>query len=191
MANRTMQAKALKLQRQLRRLPRHMPEEVPGSFTEHSGTPIPARLKAEGVSTPRTPNRELIQGYKHRAQSLSRDEAADEAMIKKTWKTSFKGVTPKRLEVQAKIDATIASVREIVGEECPCFTIFHSHHHRARVFYNAQKTQWMLIHEDYVKGFVQRSMVYSDKVRLIDDFKSKKRRLVWVETRLLNHTEGG
>jgi len=87
MANRTMQAKAFKLQRQLRKLPRRI-EDPPGKFVKHSGTEIPARLKAEGVSAPRSPNRELMDGYKHRAKSLSMEEAM----------ARFAGVPPGRLE---------------------------------------------------------------------------------------------
>lgn len=180
MANRTMQAKALKLQLQLRKLPRHMPEDVPGKFTEHSNTPIPSRLKAEGVSTPRTPNRELIQGYKHRAKSLAMEDSV----------ARFKGVTPARKLVIDKI-AFIMEAVECVTEDMNSFTLFSSSYHRARVFFNPQRTCWMLVHEDFRAGTIGRSMVYSDKVRLVDDFKSKKRRLVWVELRLSNHTEGG
>lgn len=83
MANRTMQAKALKLQRQLRKLPRRI-DDPPGEFTKHSSTDMPARLKAEGVSVPRTPNRELIGGYKHRAKSLATSmEEANEMCMRK------------------------------------------------------------------------------------------------------------
>lgn len=88
MANRTMQAKAMKLQRQIRKLPRRMPGEVQGKFVEHSSTPIPPRLSAEGVSAPRSPNRELMDGYKHRAKSLGMADTV----------ARFKGIPPGRLE---------------------------------------------------------------------------------------------
>lgn len=91
MANRTMQAKALKLQRQLRKLPRRL-ENPPGTFTEHSATPIPARLKAEGVSAPRSPNRDLMDGYKHRAKSLGMADVAKR----------FSGIPPGRLEAMER-----------------------------------------------------------------------------------------
>lgn len=87
MANRTMQAKAMKLQRQLRRLPRRIEEPV-GEFIKHSSTPIPSRLKAEGVSAPRSPNRDLMDGYKHRAKSLGMADTV----------ARFKGIPPGRLE---------------------------------------------------------------------------------------------
>lgn len=180
MANRTMQAKGRKLRWQRRKAPRRL-VDPPGQFIEHSSTPIPARLKAEGMSAPRTPNRDVMDMYKTSANSLKT----------KDWKGKFKGVTPKRLEVLTKIDVALSQVRQVVGDDMPSFTIFHTHFHRARVFYNATKTQWMIVHEDYVRGVVERSIVYSDKMRLVDDFKNKRRRLVWIETRLSNHTEGG
>lgn len=102
MANRTMQAKALKLQRQLRKLPRRI-EDPPGKFTKHSGTEMPARLKAEGLSVPRTPNRELIGGYKHRAKSLQTSmEEADEMVLGK-YGRMFIGVPPGKQEARERM----------------------------------------------------------------------------------------
>ncbi len=91
MANRTMQAKALKLQRQLRKLPRRI-EDPPGEFVKHSGTAIPSRLSAEGLAVPRSPNRELMDGYKHRAKSLGMADAV----------SRFAGVPPGRLEAMKR-----------------------------------------------------------------------------------------
>lgn len=91
MANRTMQAKALKLQRQLRKLPRRI-ADPPGEFVKHSSTVIPARMLAEGVSAPRSPNRELMDGYKHRAKSLGMADAV----------ARFSGVPPGRLEAMER-----------------------------------------------------------------------------------------
>ncbi len=91
MANRTMQAKALKLQRQLRKLPRRI-TDPPGEFVKHSATEIPSRLKAEGISAPRSPNRELMDGYKHRAKSLGMADVM----------ARYMGVPPGRLEAMQR-----------------------------------------------------------------------------------------
>lgn len=91
MANRTMQAKQRKLNLQLRKLPRRI-DNPPGEFTKHSGTDIPARLKAEGLSAPRSPNRELMDGYKHRAKSLGMADVM----------SRFMGVPPGRLEAMER-----------------------------------------------------------------------------------------
>lgn len=101
MANRTMQAKALKLQRQLRRLPRRI-SDPPGEFIKHSGTPIPARLRAEGMTAGRTPNRELIEGYKERAALIGVDEQMINKTIKLLWGTEYKGIPPGRLEAMQR-----------------------------------------------------------------------------------------
>lgn len=179
MANRTMQAKTLKLQRQLRRMPRSMNEDVPGKFEKWSNTPIPARLLAEGVQAGRRPNQELMDGYKHRAKSLSMPDV----------KARFVGVTPARRLAIAKVEA-LATEDEIISEG-RSFTILDTRVHRARVFFNAGKTLWVIVYENFRECIVRRSMSYGDKLHLIDDFRSKSRRLVWVETRLSNHTEGG
>lgn len=180
MANRTMQAKALKLQRQLRKMPRRMPDEVEGIFEDWKGNTIPKRLQGEAVSVPRQPNRELMQGYQHRAKSLSMDNV----------KARFKGVTPARCQVIEKVKTMMAE--DNIVREGHSFTILDNRVHRARVFYDASKTFWVLVYENFRECIVRRSTTYMDKVRLIDDFKSKSRRLVWVETKSLpNHSEGG
>lgn len=102
MANRTMQAKALKLQRQLRRLPRRI-SDPPGEFIKHSGTPIPARLKAEGVTGPRSPNKELLGGYKHRANSLKTSMAEANEQVLGRYGRMFIGVPPGKLEARKRL----------------------------------------------------------------------------------------
>jgi hypothetical protein len=102
MANRTMQAKTLKLQRQLRKLPRRI-EDPPGEFTKHSGTEMPARLKAEGVSGKRTPNRELIGGYKHRANSLKTSMQEADELVLGTYGRLFIGTPPGKQEAQERM----------------------------------------------------------------------------------------
>lgn len=91
MANRTMQAKQRKLNLQLRKLPRRI-SDPPGEFVKHSETPIPKRLQAEGLRAPRSPNRDLMDGYKHRAKSLGMADVAKR----------FSGVPPGRLEAMEK-----------------------------------------------------------------------------------------
>lgn len=183
MANRTMQAKAMKLQRQLRKLPRSTSEDVPGIFEDWKGSSIPKRLLGEAVSVPRQPNRELMEGYQHRAKSLGMDNS----------RARFTGITPARKEaIEQSFNAALRSVRETVGDDMPSFTILSNHIHRARVFFNPQKTQWMILYENFREAVVKRSMIYQDKKRLIDDFKSSSRRLVWVETKSFPcHSEGG
>lgn len=114
MANRTMQAKALKLQRQLRKLPKKMPDEPVGTFEKHSKSPIPARLLAEGVKAPRSPNRELMGGYKHRAKSLKTSmEEANEAAMRKQG-DYFINKPPGRLE--AEVRATELRLKEMEAD---------------------------------------------------------------------------
>jgi hypothetical protein len=177
MVNRTMQAKAMKRRRQLRRLPRRLDDDVPGQFEKHSGTAIPKRLLAEGVSAPRQPNRELMEGYKHRSKSLERDEHEDNLLILLFYgRLSFPGVSPSRKEVIEHIARIKA-----VSEELRSFDILCNRVHRARVFYNSQKTKFILSYENYKEGVIRTSMTYQFRQNLIDDFRKDK--LVWVEIR--------
>jgi len=175
MGNRTMQAKARKRLLQLRRLPRRLDDDVPGVFEKHSGSPIPKRLLAEGVVAPRQPNRELMEGYKHRAKSLERDEHEDNLLILHFYgRLSFPGVSPSRKEVLEHI----ARVRA-VSEELRSFDILCNRVHRARVFYNLQRTKFIISYENFKEGVIRTSMTYTYRQHLIDDFRRDK--LVWVE----------
>ena len=161
MVNRVMEAKAHKLQRQLRKLPRRMPDtdEVPGVFHKHSSAEMPARLKAEGLVAPRQPNRELMQGYKHRAASLGREDKPGK----------FTGIPPARKEVECAIERIKAEFDVYLS-----FTILDTRVHRARVFFNPQKTAFVLLYEKYYDDFaVLRSLPHCDKKELVDSFRSK------------------
>lgn len=177
MANRTLQAKARKRMLQIRRLPRRMPGEVEGSFTEHSGTPIPARMKAEGVRAPMRPVKEILQYYKNSANSLKKDEHEENMLILLFYgRLAFPGVPPARKEVLEHL----ARLRA-VSPELKSFTILENRVHRARVFYNPTKTKFILSYEDIRKGTVLTSMTYRYRPNLIDDFRAD--RITWVEIR--------
>lgn len=161
MVNRVMEAKAFKLQRQLRKLPRRMPEtdEVPGEFHNHSSSKIPARLSAEGLVAPRQPNRELMQGYQHRAASLGREDKPGK----------FTGVPPGRKEAEQ----TIQRLKDQFGVYLS-FTILDTRVHRARVFFNPERTAYVLLYEKYYDDHaVLRSLPHCNKIELIDSFRSK------------------
>lgn len=110
-----MQQKTLKLRRQLRKLPYRIDDPV-GSFTEHSGTPIPARLRTEGVSVPRTPNRELVQGYKHRANSLKTTMAEADAEKMRRYGYLTLNTPPGKKEIQKAFLARVEKRWQEDGE---------------------------------------------------------------------------
>jgi hypothetical protein len=122
-----------------------------------------------------------MQGYKHRSQSLGMDDVA----------ARFKGCTPAR-KAAIERSAEVAEQIETVCENMQSFMIVDTRAKRVRVFFNPQKTQFMLVEWNFNASYVRRSMVYGSKVHLIDDFKSASSRLVWVESNILpGHCKGG
>jgi len=163
MVNRVMEAKEFKLQRQIRKLPRILYTETPGVFTKHSTAEIPARLKAEGVVAPRQPNSELMKGYKHRAASLAREDK------------------PGKFAGQSPGDCVSRHLQRIEDhyDADKSFTILSTRVHRARVFFNAPRTVYILLYENFYQQIVRSSFPHCDKKELVDKFKASC--LVWVE----------
>jgi hypothetical protein len=176
MANRVLQAKARKRMLQIRRLPRRMPGEVSGELTEHSGTPIPARLKAEGVRAPMAPIKDILQIYKNSANSLKTDMGQANEDCLRIYGRLFIGTPPGRKEVLDHL----ARLRA-VSPELQSFTILDNRVQRARVFYNPTKTKFIISYENYKEGVIRTSMAYQYREHLIDDF--RRDRLTWVEIR--------
>lgn len=162
MANKVMEAKALKLQRQLRALPKPLPGHHPqGRFNAPDGKPdkirpIPARLSAAAVSSPMQPNGELMEGYQHRAKSLGLPDLPGR----------FTGVPPARKEVEEMIQRIKDQHDAYLS-----FTILDTRVHRARVYFNLPKTAFILIYEQHKTGEVLRSLPHCDKKELIDNFR--------------------
>lgn len=148
-----------------------MPGEVEGRFNRPDGIPdklgkIPVRLLAEGMVAPRQPTRELMEGYKHRAASLAKEDKPGR----------FVGVPPGRLDA----DEHIARIKLLCNDEMS-FTILNTRVHRARVFYNPQKTVFVLYYENFKEQRIRSSLPHTNKIELIDKFKANC--LQWVEYR--------
>lgn len=159
MPNRVMEAKALKLQRQLRKLPRPLPDTTPQLFLDNKVRPIPKRLGAEGVVAPRQPNSELMQGYKHRAASLAREDKPGK----------FTGTAPGRREADEAIRRL-----EVQFNTYLSFTVLDTRVHRARVFFNPERTAYVLLYEKFYDDCeILRSLPHCDKKELIDNFRRK------------------
>jgi hypothetical protein len=151
MANRTMQAKAMKHRRHKRLFPKH--------------------LLASYIPTGKPPDRFVIQEYKERTRSLAFDDAyiADlEA------KQQFHHVSYKRREVEAHIKR----IKELTPSMF-CITICDMPAIKAQLFYNSERTRFMVMESNHLVRQVRTSIVYSDKTRLIDAWKSETVR--WVE----------
>ena len=164
MVNRVMEAKALKLQRQIRRLPRPLPDTTPQLYMDNKVRAIPKAYSAEAVVAPRQPNSELMEGYKHRALSLGREDKPGR----------FTGKTEPRLLVEQHL--------ERIRAHCPddlSFTILSTRVHRARVFYNSQRTAYVLLYENFMKQECRSSLPHASKFELVAKF--QRNNIQWVE----------
>jgi hypothetical protein len=151
MANRALQAKALKLRRMKRLFPRY--------------------LSADYIPTGKPPDRFVIQEYKERTRSLAFDEAY---LAHLEAKALFHGVPPGRLEAEAHIKR----IKELTPA-MHCVTICDMPALKAQLFYNAEKTRFMVLETNYLICTMRTSMQYQDRTRCIDAWRADTVR--WVE----------
>lgn len=151
MANRSMQAKALKLKRARRLFPK-----------SYSSNYIPVGMP---------PNREVMSGYKERARGLAFD--AEYMYWLENQFQRFKCKPPGRVEVEAHIRR--------IEEHAPakmCFKLMENSALRARCFFNSERTIWLIMEEDFKKGEVRTSMTYSSKDNVV--YAWRKNKIRWV-----------
>lgn len=180
MANRTLQAKRIKLNLQIRKLPRAIEDPV-GNFTEHSGTPIPARLRAEGMRAPMTPQKDILQWYKNSSKSLQMIDVEANKRCMKKYGFVHHGTPPGRKETFERMLALQRErIQKLVNSNIG-FTILDTSAHWARVFRDAQETKFVILYVNFKEGVMRTSMTYNFRKNLIDDFRADK--LTWVEYR--------
>lgn len=151
MANRTMQAKKLKMKRMRRTSPK--------SYT------------ASYISCGAPPNRLVMGEYKERTRSLAFD---DKYLNWLETVTRFKNKPPGKVEAEAAwrriADAcpTLMNVTlEINANRC------------VKMFFNQERNQFVLYEENYGGHFIRTSIRYQDRGRCIARFKSSQ--VHWVE----------
>lgn len=165
MANRSMQAKEMKRKRQRKLLPAH--------------------YYADYISVGRPPDREVMREHKERNRSL----AFDPEMMKHLDSiTRFKGVPPGRVEAREAAQTAISIARmtvvDKIREEIPQLLFFNlpdanDHIHRASVFFNSEKTCFVIMYQHFQKGYVKRSITYASKERLLEKWKCDQ--ITWVD----------
>jgi hypothetical protein len=146
-----MAAKELKRKRQKRLFPRY--------------------LSASYIPTGKPPDRFVIQEYKERTRSLAFDA---DYLADLEAKQQFHHVSYKRREVQAHIKR----IQELTPSMF-CITICDMPAIKAQLFYNSEKTRFMVMESNHLIRQVRTSIIYADKARLIDAWKSETVR--WVE----------
>lgn len=156
MANRSIEAKKLKMRRAKRTFPK-----------SYCSNYIPV---GSG------PNRQVMGDYKERARGLAFDS---KYMSWLEEVSRFKGKTPARCEVEAHIRRI-----EDIAPEKKCFQLMENSSLRARCFYNSSKTHWVIMEENFKEGKICTSMTYSSKDSIIYAWRKQKLKWVHISTRV-------
>ena len=151
MANRSMEAKKIKMKNAKRLIPK-----------SYSSDYIPVGLP---------PNREVMSGYKDRARGLAFDAKYMEWLENSFQR--FKCKPPGRVEVEAHIRRLEVTVPQLLF-----FKLMENSAIRARCFFNSEKSIFVIMEEDFKKGEVRTSMTYSSKDNII--YAWRKQKLRWV-----------
>jgi len=145
MANRNMQAKALKLKKQKRLFPKS--------------------YSADYIPTGMPPDRQVMREYKARTKSLAFDE---QYMAHLEEKARFKGVPAGRFEVLNRLKFIECELGELkfvtIHEDFGC---------KAQLFYNSERTAFMIMEVNYDDCVIRTSLRYMDRQRCIDRWKTK------------------
>lgn len=153
MANRVMAQKAAKAKRQ-RRL-------------------FPKRFSADYIPVGMPPNRLVMQEYKERTRSLAFD---DKYLSWLETVTRFKNKPPGKLDVEKAWQRVRDAAPSLM-----CVTLTHKNNHTkcVKMFFNSERTQFILYEENYVGRFVRASIRYQDGERCKARFLADQVR--WVE----------
>lgn len=161
MANRSIEAKKIKMRRMKRTFPR--------SYCSHY---IPV-----GGGTDK--ERMLMAGYREHARSLAFDSEYMDWLENKFQR--FKGKTPARCEVEKHLRRI-----EDIAPAKMCFKLMENSALRARCFYNSDKTHWIIMEENFREGKIYTSMTYSTKDSIVYAWRKQKIKWVHISTTKTN-----
>lgn len=129
------------------------------------------------------PNMEVVKGYKERAKGLAiTDQEADELFKRIYKKDPWKGDGPARKEV--------LKILSEMADKTPDFLFFNLLDNvevRCRCYFNSRKDVYYLVHENFRKRILRRSITYSRKEIIIKNWHMNK--IVWIEKRSIPDSE--
>ncbi len=155
MANRTMQAKGLKAKRQKRLFPRH--------------------LAADYIPTGKPPNMLVMRELKERSRSLAFDQEYIDYIVRRR-DMDAKGQHIS--EGRRLVDAHIRRIQE-TAPSMTCVTICDTVMRKTLLFYNEERTRFIIYEANRLEKYVRTSMAYMDRQRCIDAWKSDNTRWVY------------
>lgn len=154
MANRTMQAKGLKLRRQRRLFPRH--------------------LSADYVPAGKPPNMLVMKELKERTKGLAFDDEYIDYLIKRRQMDEVgQHISIGRQEVSAHIERIRNTAPALM-----CVTLTNTVASKVLMFYNEKRDRFILFEDNKLNNFIRTSLVYMDRQRCIRAFQSETVR--WV-----------
>lgn len=158
MANRSLKAKRIKLQKHISALPRILSYNTPGEFGTWEGSKMPDRLKAERVKVGGGMNREVMLTLKNGARSLGVSMGEINEMILNTYGRLFIGTPAGKAEARD----TILRLRKakVVNN---FFQMRDNAYERVRMYYRADRTQFIIVRDDKRRLVTQISIPYPDK----------------------------
>lgn len=155
MANRTMQTKGLKAKRQKRLFPRH--------------------LAADYVPTGKPPNMLVMRELKERSRSLAFDEEYIDYLVKR----KFMDMQGQHIsEGRRLVSAHIQRIKD-TSPSLTCVTICDTVIRKTLLFYNEDRTRFIIYEANRLEKYVRTSMAYMDRQRCIDAWKSDNTRWVY------------
>ncbi len=150
MSNRTMQQKALKLRKQRRAMPKY--------------------LMKSGI----IPNRGVLGEYKERAKGLGVSEDEINLLIQTLYKRDVPVMVSKNRE---KVLELLRELKQRVPEML-FFSVVDTPYYNTLVFFNIQKTCFVMAESDLRKEITRRSIEYGSKDRIMQAYYSDK--IVWI-----------
>lgn len=109
------------------------------------------------------PNREVLKQYKRTAAGLGLEEA----------RTRFPNVAPGRKDISDRIEEILQHLNDPLF-----FDIFPENvHQRVRLFFNSQKTIFIIQHMNYKEGACRLSITYASSERAIQVWNTGK--VIW------------
>lgn len=151
MANRSMQAKTLKMRRMKRTFPRYM--------------------SADYIPTGKPPNQLVMSEYKERTRSLAFD---DKYMNWLDTVTRFHNKPPGKVEAEKTWERIRDACPTLMN-----VTLEVNQVRCVKMFFNQERNQFVLYEENYTGRYIRASIRYQDRDRCIARFKSSQVR--WVE----------
>lgn len=134
---------------------------------------FPRYLSADYIPTGKPPNVEVIKEYKERSRSLAFDDEYRDYLVHRE---KMKGMYPH--PGREEVEAHIKRIKE-TAPSLQCVTICNTVLRKTKLFYNQERSRFLIFEDNVLEKTVRTSMVYMDRQRCIDRWKDDTIRWVY------------